>query len=107
MILIGNKVNRLLNTIRQIISTDIAAIHCDRFDVAPLFILREVLTKTPVTGSPPIIHDQIFASAFPKISLSFEKFSLVIFSAAFPEMIVSKIVIIAIISDVFISSINN
>ncbi|MEI6118164.1 MAG: hypothetical protein WCP92_02725 [bacterium] len=107
MILIGNSVNKLLNTIKQMIHTDIAAIACDRLDFAPLLILSDVLTNTQVTGSPPIIHDQIFAKAFQKISLSLENVFLVIFSAALPEIIVSNIVIIAMMSDVLMSSISN
>jgi hypothetical protein len=102
--LIGSKVKRLLNATRQISNTNKEAIASDHLDFAPLFILSDVLTNTAVTGSPPIIPDQILAIAFQKISLSLENDDFVIFSAAFPEIIVSRIVITATITDVFITS---
>lgn len=102
--LIGSKVKRLLNARRQMSNTNNEAIPSDHLDLAPLCILSEVLTNTAVTGSPPIIPDQILAIAFQKISLSLENDDFVIFSAAFPEIMVSKIVITATIIEVFITS---
>lgn len=104
MILIGSITKRLLNIKKQIIKTEIAAIAWDRLDVAQLLILSDVLTNTAVTGSPPMIQDQILAIAFHSISLSLENHFFVIFSAAFHEMIVSKTVIIATTSDVLMTA---
>ena len=100
MILIGNKVKHPLKRSKEITSTLIAAIPCDRFDVAPLFIFKDVLTNTAVAGIPPISPEPIFARAFPKISLSLLNHTLLVFSPIFPEMIVSRIVMIVITAEV-------
>ena len=102
IILIGKSVNHLLNKSSEITRTLIAAIPCDRFDVAQLLMLSAVLTSTAVAGNPPISPDPMFAIAFPRISLSLLNQTFVIFSPIFPEIIVSKMVIIAIIAEVWI-----
>lgn len=104
MILIGSKVNMLLKINKQISKTHNQAIACDHLDFHQLAILSDVLTKTAVTGSHHMSPDHILAIAFPKISLSFEKGTLVSFSAALPEIIVSKIVITATIIEVLMIS---
>jgi len=84
--------NRLMSAVR------IAAMPADTLCVAQFFILREVLTSTAVEGSPPNSPEPIFASAFHKISFCLLNFCLVVFSPIFPEIMVSRTVIMAMIT---------
>lgn len=56
--------------IREIPITLIPAITADIHEFAPDFILRAVLIKTAVVGSPPVSHDHMFARLTAKTSLS-------------------------------------
>jgi len=69
-------------------SADVLLFHHDE-------MFKEVLTKTAVTGIHHISHDQMFANAFQSTSLSLENGFLVLDSAIFHDIFVSKIVIIA------------
>lgn len=72
--------------------------------VAQLFILRAVLINTAVAGSHPKNQEAIFASPRPRTSRSLSKCFLVIFSAIFADIIVSRIAIIAMTNAVMNSS---
>jgi hypothetical protein len=81
-----------------------SAIHCEYFEVAPLLIFKAVLTNTAVLGIHYINPDHIFASEFANISLSLLKLFLLILDQTLPDIIVSNIVIMAIITDILIIS---
>lgn len=104
MILMGIKTKTLLNNNKDITNVNIDAIHCEYFEVAPLFIFNAVLTNTAVLGIHHINPDHIFASEFANISLSLLKFFLLILDQILPDIIVSNIVITAIITDILIIS---
>ena len=75
----GNNTKTLLKRIREKANAPRDAISQDIFDVPPLEMLSDVLTKTAVDGRPHINPDQMFARAFQRTSLFLLNGTLVFF----------------------------
>lgn len=75
----GKSTKTLLKSIRENANAPSEAISHDIFDVPPLAILSDVLTKTAVEGRPHINPDQILARAFQRTSLFLLNGTLVFF----------------------------
>jgi len=71
----------------------------DIHEFAPDLIFNDVRTNAAVAGIPPANPEAIFATARPHISFCSWNLVLVILSAIFAEMIVSKIATIAAVND--------